>query len=61
MTAFTSVKAFLSFQTAIFGIAGYKHEDASTFLFGPSTIVQWIFIIGSVTELLLVVAPWIQD
>jgi len=55
---FTGVNAFLGFQTDIFGAAGYKPEDINTFPFGPAMIVQWVFVIGSVTGLLLVDSPF---
>jgi len=54
----TGVNAFLAYQATIFSSAGYNSEDVNNFPFGPSMMVQWIFVIGSVTGLLLIDSPY---
>jgi len=54
----TGVNAFLAYQATIFSAAGYAPEDVNNFPFGPSMMVQWIFVIGSVTGLLLIDSPY---
>jgi len=50
----TGVNAFLGFQTDIFHAAGYRSDEVGKFPGGPAMITQWVFIVGSVTGLLLV-------
>jgi sugar porter (SP) family MFS transporter len=54
----TGVNAFLAYQATIFSAAGYKSVDVNNFPFGPSMMVQWIFVVGSVTGLLLIDSPY---
>merc|ERR1712050_427202 len=50
----TGVNAFLGFQTDIFHSAGYQDDEINKFPNGPAMITQWVFIIASVTGLLLI-------
>merc|ERR1712048_381498 len=54
----TGVNAFLAYQATIFSAAGYASVDVNNFPFGASMMVQWIFVVGSVTGLLLIDSPY---
>lgn len=54
----TGVNAFLSFQSDIFGSAGYADDKVSALPGGPAIITQYIFLVGSLTGLFLIDSPF---
>lgn len=50
----TGINAFLGYQTDIFGAAGFKPDGIAKIPTGPGFIIQMVFIVGSVTGLLLI-------
>lgn len=50
----TGVNAFLGFQSDIFKAAGYQEDSIASIPTGPGFIIQMVFVVGSVTGLLLI-------